>query len=134
MTPTETFRACLRHYADRNIDAIAAMFADDITLRDWNICVVGKAAVVAETALNFAAAQSIEIHVQHLYQGTDAVAGELKIILDGKTELFVVDVMTFNAEGRIRSIRAYLGRADDPVAGPGCMKHVGLCLLTGKIG
>lgn len=109
MTHAENFRTCLRHYADRNIEAISAMFADDITLRDWSISVAGKAAVVAETARNFAAAQSIKIHVKQLYQSADAVAGELQIILDGKTELLVVDVMTFNADGRIRSIRAYLG-------------------------
>lgn len=118
MSPTEIFRTCLRHYADRNIDAISAMFADDITLRDWNISIAGKAAVVAETARNFAAAQSITIDIKDLYQSADAVAGELKIVLDGKTELFVVDVMGFNAEGLIRSIRAYLGRADHPLTGP----------------
>jgi len=102
----------LRHYADKNLTAIAAMFADDITLRDWNLAVTGKAAALSETAKNFAAAQTIEIEPLHLYANADAVAGELRIVIDGATELFVVDVLTFAADGRIQSIRAYLGRGD----------------------
>ena len=94
------------------------MLADDVTLRDWNMAVVGKAAVLAETARNFASVQSIAMQVLHLHEGMDAVAGELKITLDARTELFVVDVITFNAEGRIRSIRAYLSRADAARQGP----------------
>ena len=112
MSKAELFLGCLRHYADRNIEAISAMFADDITLRDWNVFVAGKAAVTAETALNFAASETIVIKTLHLYESADAVIGELKITLNGKTDLFVVDAMAFNDEGRIRSIRAYLGRGD----------------------
>lgn len=108
----EQFLAFLKHYADRNIESISAMLSDDITLRDWNIAVVGKAAVLAETARNFAAAQSIVIQVLHVYESTDAVAGELKITLDAKIELFVVDVIAFDTDGRVKSIRAYLGRGD----------------------
>ena len=42
----------------------------------------------------------------------DTVAGELKIVVDTTDELHVVDVVTFAPDGRIASIRAYLGRAD----------------------
>ena len=71
-----------------------------------------------ETARNFAAVQSIAIQVRHLHESADAVAGELKITLDATTKLFVVDVIAFNADGRIRSIRAYPGRGDAPRQGP----------------
>ena len=108
----DEFLIYLNHYANQDIVSISAMLADDVTLRDWNMAVVGKAAALAETARNFAAVQSITIQVLHLHESTDAVAGELKITLDAKTELFVVDVIAFNAGGRIQSIRAYLGRSD----------------------
>ncbi len=88
------------------------MFADDITLRDWNISVSGKAAAVGETARNFASAGTIEIHPLALYEGIDSVAGELRILIDGTTELRVVDVITFDPAGKITSIRAYLGGDD----------------------
>ena len=112
MSNRDQFLAYLRHYADKDLDQIAAMFADAITLRDWNLSVSGKAAALSETARNFANARTIEIQPIHLYESADAVAGELSIVIDGATELFVVDVLTFAADGRIQAIRAYLGRGD----------------------
>lgn len=42
------FLSYLQHYAAKNPDAVAAMLADDVTLRDWKLAVVGKAAAVAK--------------------------------------------------------------------------------------
>jgi hypothetical protein len=112
MTNTDRFLAYLNHYETKNIARIAAMFSDEITLRDWKICVKGKAAALRETSLNFDVAKSIHIQVLHLYPSADSVAGELKIVVDGSIELFVVDVLDFDAEGRIKNIRAFLGRGD----------------------
>ncbi|HEX2009478.1 MAG TPA: nuclear transport factor 2 family protein [Roseateles sp.] len=108
----ELVLAYLRHYAAKDLDAVAAMFAEDIRLRDWKIAVVGKAAAVAETAKNFAAPESIEIHPLALHESADAVAAELRIVVGGSLELYVVDVIAFDAAGRISAIRAYLGRGD----------------------
>lgn len=113
MSHRQQFLTYLHHYANKNLDAIAAMFGDDITLRDWNLAVIGKAAALSETAKNFASAQTIAIEPLHLYTSEDGVAGELRIVIDGTVELYVVDVLTFAADGRIQSIRAYLGRGDD---------------------
>ncbi|HHY56069.1 MAG TPA: nuclear transport factor 2 family protein [Chloroflexi bacterium] len=114
MPHSERFLTYLRHYAAKNLDAIAAMFADDITLRDWNLAVTGKAAALRETAKNFASAQTIEIEPLHVYESDDGVAGELRIVIDDTLELFVVDALAFAADGRIQAIRAYLGRGDAP--------------------
>jgi steroid delta-isomerase len=89
------------------------MLAEDVTLRDWKISVRGKAAALAETSRNFQAARTIEIESLYLYENTNGVAGELKIVVDGTTELYVVDVVAFDREGRIKAIRAYLGRDDE---------------------
>ena len=110
MPHQDRFLAYLNHYAAKQLDAIAAQFADNVTLRDWNISVSGKAAALAETAKNFAAARSVEIEVLRTYTSEQAVAGELRILVDGSIELFVVDVIEFDAAGQISSIRAYLGR------------------------
>ena len=40
------------------------------------------------------------------------VAGELRIIVNETDVLYVVDVVTFNRDGKIGSIRAYIGRGD----------------------
>jgi steroid delta-isomerase len=112
MTNTERFLSYLHHYEMKDIEKISEMFADDITLRDWKVFVSGKTAALAETRLNFAAAKSIQIQPLRLYQATGSIGGELKIVVDGSIELFVVDVMDFDSEGRINGIRAFLGRGD----------------------
>jgi len=112
MTHIDLFRAYLRHYADKDLDAISDMLAEEVHLRDWNISVFGKAEALRETAKNFADAESIEIHILALYENADAVAGELHIIVDEKIDLYVVDVVTFNPEGKVTAIRSYKGRGD----------------------
>lgn len=103
----------LKKYADKNLESIEKMFADDIVLRDWKIRVEGKERAVDETRKNFANAETIEIEVLSTYENEDTVAAELKITVDRKEELYVVDIITLNTEGKIASIRAYLGRGDD---------------------
>lgn len=102
----------LKKYADKDINAMNSMFADDIILRDWKIYVEGKKEALRETQKNFEAAQSIAIDVLKTYENEDTVAAELKITVNKTEVLYVVDVITFNASGKITSIRAYLGRGN----------------------
>ena len=102
----------LQKYAEKDINAMEEIFADDIVLRDWKIRVVGKEAAMSETRKNFEAADSIEIEVLATYENNNTVAAELKITVDQTEELYVVDVISFNADGKIEAIRAYLGRGD----------------------
>lgn len=112
MTHADRFRSYLRHYAARDLPPIAEMLAPRVHLRDWDISVHGRAEVLRETAANFARSRSIEIDVLTLHESADAVAGELRIVVDGTIELFVVDVLEFDDDGRITAIRAYEGRGD----------------------
>ncbi|GGP27615.1 nuclear transport factor 2 family protein [Silvimonas amylolytica] len=111
-TNLDRFRAYLQAYEHKNINEIGAMFAPDVALRDWKISVRGIEAALAETRSNFAAAQSIQIDILRLYESASSVAGELRILVDGTVELFVVDVLDFNTQGQISAIRAFLGRGD----------------------
>jgi len=102
----------LKKYSEKDLKGIEAMFADNIVLRDWKIRVTGKENALMETRKNFEAADSIEIEVLSTFENKNTVAAELKINVDNSEELYVVDVITFNAHGKIESIRAYLGRGD----------------------
>lgn len=102
----------LERYAAKDLSSMEALFADDISLRDWKIHVLGKELALAETRKNFEAADSIEIVVLATYQNDNSLAAELKITVDQTEELYVVDVISLNAEDKISSIRAYLGRGD----------------------
>lgn len=75
MNHTELFRTYLHHYANKSLEAISAMLAEEVHLRDWNISVFGKAEAIRETAKNFAEAESIEIRILAVYESADTVAG-----------------------------------------------------------
>lgn len=112
MSLTASFTTYINAYAAKNIEQVSALLADDILLRDWKISVRGKSQAIAETQKNFAAAQTIAIDILRSHETATSVAGELRIVVDGREELFVVDIVEFNREGKIQSIRAYLGRGD----------------------
>ena len=88
------------------------MFAEEVTLRDWKISVSGKTEAINETEKNFDSATTIEIEILHTYEAEQAVTGELRIVVNETEVLYVVDVITFNANSQIKSVRAYLGRGD----------------------
>lgn len=112
MTHADTFRRYLQLYAARDLEAIADLFAAQIRLRDWKISVAGKAAALAETRHNFERVNSLQIEVLRLFESADGVAGELRILIDGQEELHVLDVLRFDADGKIAEIHAYVGRGD----------------------
>ncbi len=103
----------LAKYAAKDLEGVANLFSDVIVLRDWKIRVTGKKNALAETRKNFESVDSIDIEVLAIYENTDTIATELKITIDAVEELYVVDVITFNADQKIASIRAYLGRDDN---------------------
>jgi hypothetical protein len=53
MNHTELFRTYLQYYANKNLEAISAMLAEEVHLRDWNLSVFGRLEVLRETAKNF---------------------------------------------------------------------------------
>jgi hypothetical protein len=108
----EIFIAYLDAYAEKNLQKVSEMFADTIVLRDWKISVSGKEAATAETRKNFQAVDSIDIEVLNLYESSDGIAGELKIMIDKSETIFVVDVLSYDELGKIKSIHAYIGRDD----------------------
>lgn len=112
MSAKERFTAYLDAYAAKDLERVADMFAADVMLRDWKISVSGKDAALAETHKNFRAARSIAIEILATYESASAVAGELRIVVDDSEVLYVVDVVSFDAQGKITAIRAYLGRGD----------------------
>ena len=102
----------LNKYAAKDLAAMEDFFAEDIHLRDWKISVYGKAKALEETEKNFEAADSITIDVLTTHANDNSVAAELKITVDQTEVLYVVDVVSFNSQGQIAAIRAYLGRGD----------------------
>ena len=112
MNHRDRFLHFLDRYAAKDLPALLATLAPEVMLRDWNVAVRGRDRVRAFLQQNFADADTLSIEVLALYENADGVAGELRILVDGCIELFVVDVIEFDAGGMIRSIRSYKGRGD----------------------
>jgi uncharacterized protein (UPF0218 family) len=108
----QRFERYLAAYAAKDIGAIDAMLVADVRLRDWSISVRGKAAFLAETQRNFENAESITIEIIQTTESSQSVSGELRIVVNGQVELFVVDVIDFDAQGLVTAVRAYKGRGD----------------------
>lgn len=117
MTPIEAealARRFLTAYAAKDIDVIAALLADDVLLRDWNLEVRGRDAFLAETQRNFDDADTIAIELLHVNSTDRSVAAEVLITVDGSIRLRVVDVLDIDADGRVTAVRSYKGLDPGP--------------------
>tara|TARA_Y100000034_G_scaffold128907_1_gene184395 strand:+ start:215 stop:601 length:387 start_codon:yes stop_codon:yes gene_type:complete len=112
----EYFEAFNRH----DLDELREMFSEDVSLRDWEISVSGIDEVLGANSRIFGSVDSISITPIMVYEGEDKllmgpldVAGtsiiELEILINGKEKLLVTDILDFNRDGKIKSIRAYIG-------------------------
>jgi hypothetical protein len=102
-------RKCLAAYQAKDMATIASMFHPNVVLRDWNSEVRGHTAAVEEFTRNFEQADTLKIEIKSFYQAELSAAAELEIIVNGTEVLNVVDVLSFNEEGKILSIVAYRG-------------------------
>ncbi|MFN4116518.1 MAG: nuclear transport factor 2 family protein [Inhella sp.] len=109
-------RRYLQAYAAKDLQTIAALLAPGVVLRDWQLRVVGRDAALAETQRNFDAATALQIEVLRLHATAESAVAELRIVVElvaqQTVELFVVDVLDFDAQGQISAIRAYKGRGE----------------------
>jgi len=112
MTLTEKFLSNLRAYEQKDLPGVGELFADDIFLRDWKISVKGKTEVLRETQKNFDAGDNISIDILRTYEDKNTVIAELHIIVENSEDIYVTDIATFNEDGLISTIRAYIGRED----------------------
>lgn len=102
-------RKFISAYEQKDIGAIAEMFAPNVVLRDWNSEVVGFKSAIVEFTNNFQAAESLRIKIQNLMVTGSFAAAELEIVINGTEILRVVDVLSFSEDQKILSIVAYKG-------------------------
>lgn len=103
----------MRHFLEaseaKDLQGLSAFLAPDALLRDWNLEVTGKQAVLGEFAKNFEQAASLIIEIRHLYTSGSGVAAEVEITVNGVERLRVVDVLSLNEVGQATAIVFYKG-------------------------
>jgi ketosteroid isomerase-like protein len=96
-------------FSRKDIAAVASMFEHDIILSDWEITAFGKKDVVRANQRIFDSVDTIHVTPKDIYLDGQVVIADLKILVNNKDELKVVDIIQYNARGEITRITAYKG-------------------------
>jgi len=94
-------------FSRKNIIQLEKMFSEEVSLHDWDVSCYGKVNVVDSIQSIFNNVDKIVIEPIRIYSEYSTVIAELEIIINGTTSLFVVDVIEYNKDNEIVSIRAY---------------------------
>ena len=100
-------------FSEKDSDGLRNMFSNDVYLRDWEILANGIDEVVAANQDIFDNVESIvatPIRVWDFLSHEDnVVVAELEIVVNGEEKLLVTDIIEFDDDEKIKSIRAYKG-------------------------
>ena len=120
----QQLRKYFQAFADKNIEVLTEMFTDDIVLIDWNNTFTGKDQVVNEVQGIFTNFKTIKLEVTDIFSSLniinadrgettvsipkdDSFACEIVIVFDDLEPLYIMDLIEFDDEGRIKKLTAY---------------------------
>ena len=109
MTLKELTLKYFKDFSSKDISSLKEVFANDIVLRDWEIEAKGIDSVIKANQNIFDNVISIFVDPQNLYQEENIVIGELKIVINDSEIIYVVDLIEFNEDNKIKRIFAYKG-------------------------
>ena len=108
MTNKDKVIKYFQNFSNKDIDALSEMFSEDVRLADWDIAEATKEKVIAANQKIFDSVESIVVKPLYFYyDNEDSFAVEILIVVNETEFLEVVDVIRFNDEGLIDSIKAY---------------------------
>ncbi len=128
MPSEQEMKAALQKYIDafqeRDADALAALFAEDATVEDpvGSEVLRGKEAITAfyRKAVLVVTHMALSTPIRGSHGNAAAMAFDFEMNLGGrKVKTSAIDVMEFDADGKIKTMRAYWGKGDSKVAGSG---------------
>jgi hypothetical protein len=97
----------LKSFAEKDIGSLEVLFSDTVSLADWDGHLIGKDNIIDFNKKVFASINSISIDIVKVAVGQNTVMAELRITLNNSTTLNVVDVIEFDDDNKIQSIKAY---------------------------
>ena len=102
-------KACIYFdaFSDKDLDKLSEVYSEDVVLTDWDIHFEGKNDVLEANKNLFDSLDSINIKVTNIGQNEHNVFAEIDILINDDLLLHVVDVLSFNSDSKIKSIRAY---------------------------
>ena len=96
-------------FSQKNINELRKMFDENVTLRDWEVNEAGIENVLKANSNIFQNVNTIKVIPQNIISENHFISAELKIIINNQDELKVVDLIEFNKNCKIISIKAFKG-------------------------
>ena len=96
-------------WGDKNISKLAEMFAEDVRLRDWNLTAFGREQTLIANNNIFTSVKTCSALPLYMYQDGNTVACRLNVYINDDNAFEVLDLITFNDEGKIVEILAFRG-------------------------
>jgi len=121
MPEEHVMKAAMQRYIDSfnagDAEGLSSLFADDATIEDpvGSELVEGIEAIAEfyRGGVKVVTEMSLSAPIRGSHANAAAMAFDFKMNIDGKEyETGAIDVMEFNAEGKITSMRAYWGPSD----------------------
>lgn len=104
----ETLIKYFETFSNKDIEGLSKMFSDEVTLVDWDISESGIENVINANKNIFKSVETINVIPLKYYSNDDgSYAVEISILINGTETLDVVDVISFDQNGLINSIKAY---------------------------
>jgi hypothetical protein len=107
VTQSQIAMLYLKAFSEKDLVSLETMFAENVILTDWDGQMIGKQNVLAFNQTLFSQLGKIRIEIDKIAMGHNTVIAEIKVILDNKIVIPVIDVIDFDQDNKIREIRAY---------------------------
>jgi hypothetical protein len=94
-------------FSNKDINGLSKLFSEDVKLVDWNISKSGKLEVIEANKKIFNSVDTIKVTPNKFYKNNNSYAVDISILVNEIENLDVIDIISFNKEGKINSIKAY---------------------------
>jgi hypothetical protein len=109
MAIENTARDYFAAFSEKDLNKLKKMFAVNVSLRDWEIYAFGHDEVCQANQKIFDSVVTINVDPINIYTDSHTVIGDLIITINGKEIIRVVDILDFDQDLKIISIKAYKG-------------------------
>lgn len=103
-------QACIyfEAFSNKDLEKLSDLYADNVTLSDWEpLFFDSKEQVLKANKELFDSVNSVNIKLKRIGSNSNTVFAEIDILINEDTNLYVVDILGFDEQNKIKSIRAY---------------------------
>ena len=95
-------------FSNKDLEKLSQIYSEDVSLADWEpLFFDGKNSVLEANKNLFDSVDSLNIVVKRIGLNDKNVFAEIDILINNTIQLFVVDILEFDQDQKIKSIRAY---------------------------